>query len=72
LAFWAVSCSFIVKIDSTFFRPAFGATVPDLVPHTALSNANAFYKAGARGGDLVGQALGGFVYRLLGPGILFY
>ncbi len=71
LAYAAVLCTFLVRLTSTFFRPAFGATLPDLVPRAVLSQANAVYKAGARGGDLARQALGGFVYRWLGPGTLF-
>ncbi|UIF86831.1 MFS transporter [Cupriavidus sp. UYPR2.512] len=67
----AVLCSLTIAVSSAFFRPAFGAMLPDLVPRAALVPANALYKIGARSGDLLGNMLGGWVYGLVGPGALF-
>ena len=71
LAIAVVICNIIIAISSAFFRPAFGAMLPDLVPRGSLAPANALYKAGARVGDLLGNTCGGFVYRAIGPGALF-
>jgi len=67
LPYTAAVCTCVIRITSTFYRPAFGAMVPDLVPRDVLPGANALYKAGLRGGELGGQALGGFLYRVFGP-----
>ncbi|RAS12193.1 MFS transporter [Cupriavidus alkaliphilus] len=67
----AVLCSLVISVSSSFFRPAFGAMLPDLVPQAMLAPANALYKAGARCGDLLGNLVGGLAYGLVGPGALF-
>ncbi|WP_082818847.1 MFS transporter [Cupriavidus nantongensis] len=67
----AVLCGLVIAVSSAFFRPAFAAMLPDLVPKVALAPANALYKAGARCGELLGNLVGGWVYGLVGPGALF-
>ncbi|QIM71273.1 MFS transporter [Bordetella trematum] len=71
LPYLVVLGSLTVAVSSAFFRPAFGALLPDLVPRNALASANSLYKTGARLGDLVGTTCGGIIYRFAGPGNIF-
>jgi DHA3 family macrolide efflux protein-like MFS transporter len=58
-------------IMNAFFQPAISAAIPDLVPDERVASANSFVHFSAEGSALLGQALGGVLYRTLGAPLLF-
>jgi DHA3 family macrolide efflux protein-like MFS transporter len=54
-----------------FFQPAISAAIPDLVPPARLSAANSLSMASLQVSQLLGQGIGGVLYRLFGPVRLF-
>ncbi|HTQ78481.1 MAG TPA: MFS transporter [Thermoanaerobaculia bacterium] len=58
-------------VISAFFQPALGSSIPDLVPAERLSAANSLNQFSVQGAALVGQGVGGVLYRLLGGPQLF-
>ncbi|HKI01707.1 MAG TPA: MFS transporter [Thermoanaerobaculia bacterium] len=55
----------------SFFVPAVGAAIPDLVPKEKLAAANSLNQFSIQAALFVGQAAGGVLYRLVGAPILF-
>jgi len=53
------------------FNPAVTAAIPDLVPAARVQAANALSQLSGRGSALIGQALGGVLYRAFGAPLLF-
>lgn len=53
------------------FLPAVTAAIPDLVPREKIAAANSLQQVSAQASVLLGQALGGVAYRLLGASTLF-
>jgi MFS transporter, DHA3 family, macrolide efflux protein len=54
-----------------FFQPSLAATIPDLVPAGRLAAANSLNQLSVQASLLVGQAVGGMLYPLLGAARLF-
>ena len=52
---------FVMALVSQFFIPARSATIPELVPESALLSANALFAAAFVGAIAVGPALGGWI-----------
>jgi len=50
---------FLIRIGDSFFEPASGAMLPDVVPHAALQRANSVFHA-------TGEAISGFAMGLAG------
>ena len=48
------------------FRPAVSAAIPDLVPESKIEAANGLYQGSFQAALLIGQAIGGLLYRVLG------
>lgn len=63
--------SFVAAASGALFTPAVGALTPDLVPKARLDQANSLTQGSAALTSLLGQGLGGVLYRLLGPATLF-
>lgn len=63
--------SILTGILRAFFMPAVQAAIPDLVPPDKLQGANAFNQLTIQGSLLVGQGLGGVLFRLIGAPWLF-
>lgn len=55
----------------TFLNPAIVAAIPDLVPERKVGTANAVSQLGMELSTLLGQAVGGVLFQLLGAPILF-
>jgi MFS family permease len=61
----------LIGVCNAFFDPAVNAFVPDLVPRDRIEAANAFRQSSRQVTVLVAQGLGGILYALLGPAMLF-
>lgn len=63
--------SFVMAASGALFLPAAGALMPQLVPKDALNQANSLTQGTTTATQLMGQGVGGILYRLLGPATLF-
>jgi MFS family permease len=61
----------IVGTVRSFFTPAAAAIIPDLVPRDKLAAANSLSQLSVQASIVSGQGVGGFLYSLLGPALLF-
>ena len=61
----------LIGVCNAFFDPAVNAFAPDLVPRDRIEAANAFRQSSRQVTVLVAQGLGGILYALLGPALLF-
>ncbi len=66
-----LAVSIALGILRAFFTPAFTAAIPDLVPRDKIPAANSLNQFSIQGSTLIGQALGGLLYQLLGAPLLF-
>ena len=62
--------SLINGISRAFFQPAVDAFIPDLVTTEKLSKTVAFFQSSTQCTTIIGQAMGGILYRALGAPIL--
>jgi len=62
---------FCLGAGDAFFRPAIGATIPDLLPAEKLSRGNALNRVAIDTATFIGQASGALFFRLFGPFWLF-
>ena len=60
-----------IGVCNAFFDPAVNAFAPDLVPRDQLEAANAFRQSSRQFTILASQGLGGILYAILGPAMLF-
>jgi MFS transporter, DHA3 family, macrolide efflux protein len=60
-----------VGIVRSFFGPAATALVPELVPNDKLPAANSLNQFALHGSIFSGQAVGGILYKMFGPALLF-
>ncbi|MES1240942.1 MAG: MFS transporter [Acidobacteriota bacterium] len=63
--------SVVTGILRAFFTPALSAAVPDLVPRDRIPAANSLNQFSIQGSTLLGQAIGGVLYQVLGAPLLF-
>ena len=61
----------LVGVCNAFFDPALNTFVPDLVARDQLEAANAFRQSARQVTVLVAQGIGGILYALVGPAMLF-
>ncbi len=63
--------SVINGIIGSFFGPALAATIPDLVPQSRVTAANSLGQLSLQGSLFIGQALGGWLFEMVGAVWLF-
>ncbi len=63
--------SVINGIIGSFFGPALAATIPDLVPKARVTAANSLGQLSLQGSLFIGQALGGWLFEVVGAAWLF-
>ncbi len=66
-----VGMSLLVGVLQAFFLPASTALLPDLVPTEKLAAANGLDQGSLQLSTLIGQSVGGILYRVLGAPVLF-
>ena len=71
LIFCLVGMSLLVGVLQAFFLPASTALLPDLVPKEKLAAANGLDQGSLQLSTLIGQSVGGVLYKLLGAPVLF-
>lgn len=54
-----------------FFTPALSAAIPDLVPRERIPAANSLNQISVQSSNLLGQAIGGVLFQILGAAFLF-
>ncbi|MGO4894721.1 MFS transporter [Flavobacterium sp. W21_SRS_FM6] len=64
------SVSVINGISRAFFQPAIDAFIPDLVSTRNLPKTVAFFQSSTQFATIIGQALGGLLYRVFGAPLL--
>lgn len=68
---WLGFVAAIGGITQSFFRPAITASIPNIVPPDRLGAANSINESSVEISTLIGQGIGGTLFRLLGAPILF-
>ncbi len=68
---WLFVVAIVVGICGSFFRPAISAAIPDLVPLQKIPAANSLNQSSMQIAGLIGQGLGGLLFRILGAPLLF-
>lgn len=63
--------SVVTGILRAFFMPALTSAIPELVPRDKIPAANSLNQFAVQGSTLLGQAIGGLAYQLLGAPLLF-
>lgn len=72
IAVWMVfAAGILLSICGAVFNPGVQSIVPDLVPKSKISNANAAFSTVSVGSNMIGSVAGGFLYQLLGAPALF-
>ena len=61
----------LLGVVRAFFQPAISAAIPDLVPEERVAGANSFTQFSTQVSTILGQSLGGILYRTLGAPMLF-
>jgi DHA3 family macrolide efflux protein-like MFS transporter len=61
----------LLGICGAIFNPGVESLIPDLVPKTNLTKANSFYSMATSGSNVIGSAVGGFLFQQLGSSLLF-
>lgn len=61
----------ILGICSCFFNPTIDASIPDIVPNSKVVKANSSFSIMSTTINIMGNAVGGFLYQAIGAPILF-
>lgn len=60
----------LLAVTSAFFEPAIAAAIPDIAPTNEVARANSLFQFSLQAAMLLGQALGGVLYRVLSAPLL--
>ncbi len=64
--------SVINGVVGSFFGPALAATIPDIVPKNRVTAANSLGQLSLQGSLFIGQAIGGWLFEVVGATWLFF
>lgn len=64
--------SIILAMVGSFFTPAISAAIPDLAPPDKVTGANSLLQSTMQLSALIGQGVGGLLFRLLGAPVVFF
>ncbi|MCH7549663.1 MAG: MFS transporter [Candidatus Krumholzibacteriota bacterium] len=68
---WLIAVAVTGGIAQSFFMPAISAAIPNLVSPDKVASANSLSEGSVQVATLVGQGLGGLLFRILGAPVLF-
>jgi MFS family permease len=69
---WMVfAAGILIGLGGAFFNPAVGSVIPDIIPVERIVPANAVFNMIYTGSGLIGNAAGGFLFKILGAPLLF-
>jgi MFS family permease len=71
LVTWLFVVALAGGVVRAFFTPAISAAIPSIVPPQRVASANSLNEGSSQVSMLIGQALGGLLFRLLGAPVLF-
>ena len=70
IVLWMAATAVCMSVASSFFSPAIGAALPELVPEDQLTRANSLTSSSSQITRFLGQALGGLLFRTLGAPLI--
>jgi MFS family permease len=69
---WMVfTAGVVIGICASFFNPAVGSAMPDIVEKEQLTQANSFFAMIRTGSGILGNGLGGFLFAILQAPLMF-
>ena len=68
---WLIAVVVTGGVTRSFFMPAISAAIPSIVPPDRVASANSLNEGSVQVATLVGQGLGGLLFRILGAPVLF-
>jgi DHA3 family macrolide efflux protein-like MFS transporter len=68
---WLTAVAVVSGVVSAFFQPAVIAAIPSIVPPEKVAAANSLNEGSFQVSTLVGQGIGGVMFRVLGAPVLF-
>jgi MFS family permease len=68
---WIMGIAVISGVASSFFHPAITASIPSIVPEEKVAAANSINEGSFQVSTMIGQGVGGVLFRLLGAPVLF-
>jgi len=71
IVIWLFIVSTLLNLIGVFFNPAITAALPDLVPETRINTANSLGQISYQLSILIGDGIGGTLFRVLGAPLLF-
>jgi MFS family permease len=68
---WLFGVGLVSGVVRAFFSPAIAAAIPSLVPEEKVAAANSLNESSTEVSTLLGQGIGGVLFRVLGAPVLF-
>lgn len=68
---WLLAVAVVGGIVRAFFMPAIKAAIPSIVPEERIAAANSLNEGSTEVSTLIGQGVGGVLFRVLGAPVLF-
>lgn len=67
---WIFAVTIVLSVVRSFFTPAITASTADLVPEEKVASANSMLQASTQISILLGQGIGGLLFRMLGAPLI--